>query len=90
MTRKHIKHLKTWKCQKNSYSCAVCQQRFNNPIITIKHVEFRHSSSKQSSKADNLIEKVAVITEGNQDLLEIRKETSEETFVGVTFHPCSQ
>ena len=46
---------------KNSYFCAVCQQRFNNPIITIKHVEFRHSSSKQSSKADNLIEKVAVI-----------------------------
>ena len=59
-------------------------------IIQSKHVEFRHSSSKQSSKADNLIEKVAVITEGNQDLLEIRKETSEETFVGVTSHPCSQ
>ena len=50
---------------KNSYACAICQKRFNNPIILIKHVEFRHSLTKQSSKADDLKEKVAV-TDSNQ------------------------
>ena len=58
---------------KNSYACAICQKRFNNPIILIKHVEFRHSSTKQSSKADNL-------KDGNQDPLETKnsKESNEE------------
>ena len=58
---------------KNSYACAICQKRFNNPIILIKHVEFRHSSTKQSSKADNL-------KDGNQDPLETKssKESVEE------------
>ena len=75
---------------KNSYACAICQKRFNNPIILIKHVEFRHSSTKQSSKADNLKEKVAV-TDSNQDPLETRssKESSEEQFVGVESLPPS-
>ena len=73
---------------KNSYACAICQKRFNNPIILIKHVEFRHSSTKQSSKADCLQEKVAV-TDSNQDPLETRssKESSEEQFVGVESLP---
>ena len=78
---------------KNSYACAICQKRFNNPIILIKHVEFRHSLTKQSSKADNLKEKVAV-TDSNQDPLETRssKESSEEQqFVGVeSLLPSSQ
>ena len=69
---------------KNSYACAICQKRFNNPIILIKHVEFRHSLTKQSSKADHLLEKVDV-TDSNQDPLETRssKESSEEQFVRV-------
>ena len=33
---------------KNSYACANCHQRFNNPTILIKHVELRHSKAKQS------------------------------------------
>ena len=33
---------------KNSYACANCHQRFNNPTILIKHVELRHSIAKQS------------------------------------------
>ena len=33
---------------KNSYACANCHKRFNNPTILIKHVELRHSIAKQS------------------------------------------
>ena len=33
---------------KNSYACANCHQRFNNPTILIKHVELRHSIAKKS------------------------------------------
>ena len=54
---------------KNSYACAICQKRFNNPIILIKHVEFRHSLTKQSSKADNLKEKVAVTGKSLSEVL---------------------
>ena len=75
---------------KNSYACAICQKRFNNPIILIKHVEFRHSTTKKSSKADYHKEKVAV-TDSNQDPLETRssKESSEEQFVRVESLPPS-
>ena len=60
---------------KNPYACAICQKRFDNPILLIKHVEFRHSSTKDSSKADNL-------KDVNQDPLETKnsKETTEEHF----------
>ena len=30
---------------KNSFACAICQKTFNNGIILIKHVEFRHGNS---------------------------------------------
>ena len=33
---------------KNSYACANCHQRFNNPTILIKHVELRHSVAKKT------------------------------------------
>ena len=36
---------------KNSYACANCHQRFNNPTILIKHVELRHSIAKQSQNS---------------------------------------
>ena len=35
---------------KNAFACAICQKTFTNPAILIKHVEFRHSSTKQSPK----------------------------------------
>ena len=37
---------------KNSYACANCHQRFNNPTILIKHVELRHSIAKQPQNGD--------------------------------------
>ena len=36
---------------KNAFACAICQKTFTNPAILIKHVEFRHSSTKQSPKS---------------------------------------
>ena len=33
---------------KNSYACANCHQRFNNPTILIKHDELRHTIAKRS------------------------------------------
>ena len=34
---------------KNSFACAICQKTFTNPVILIKHVEFRHSSTNVGS-----------------------------------------
>ena len=36
---------------KNAFACGICQKTFSNPTILIKHVEFRHSSAKQSPKS---------------------------------------
>ena len=36
---------------KNSFACAICQKTFTNPLILIKHVEFRHSSAKPSQNS---------------------------------------
>ena len=41
---------------KNAFACAICQKTFNNPAILIKHVEFRHSSAKQSPKCKTGLE----------------------------------
>ena len=30
---------------KNAFACAICQKTFTNPLILIKHVEFRHENS---------------------------------------------
>ena len=38
---------------KNSDECAICQMTFNDPLILINHVEFRHSSTG-SIKTNNL------------------------------------
>ena len=34
---------------KNSFACAICQKTFNNGIILIKHVEFRHSTAAEQT-----------------------------------------
>ena len=56
---------------KNSYACANCHQRFNNPTILIKHVELRHSIAKKSQSPvwNTDPEEINAIIE-NQDPLE--------------------
>ena len=56
---------------KNSYECANCHQRFNNPTILIKHVELRHSIAKQSQNGVSNTEPEEIyVSIGNQDSLE--------------------
>ena len=56
---------------KNSYTCANCHQRFNNPTILIKHVELRHSIAKQTPTGVRNTEPEEINASiENQDLLE--------------------
>ena len=56
---------------KNSYACANCNQRFNNPTILIKHVELRHSIAKQSQNGVRNTEPREISTSiENQDFSE--------------------
>ena len=53
---------------KNSYVCGNCYQRFNNPMILIKHVELRHSVDKKSQNSvwnTDPVEKNASVKNGD-------------------------
>ena len=65
---------------KNSYACANCHQRFNNPTILIKHVELRHSIAKQSQNGVRFTEPEEINASiENQDSIE-KKYTSTVRF----------
>ena len=72
---------------KNSYACANCHQRFDNPTILIKHVELRHSIAKQSQicvRNTEPKEKYANIE--NRDLF----ENSSASIVPFEFSPITK
>ena len=67
---------------KNAFACAICQKTFNNPTILIKHVEFRHSSAKQSPKSKvgpELKDKDPIINV-NEDPLETNSASDTASF----------
>ena len=67
---------------KNSFACAICQKTFTNPLILIKHVEFRHSSAKpsQNSNIGSVPKDQDIIINNNQDPLETYEDISVAPF----------
>ena len=68
---------------KNAYACNICQKTFNNGIILIKHVEFRHSTAvKQTLKSkigSGPKEKYGIVN-ANMDPLELPVDNSVTPF----------
>jgi uncharacterized Zn-finger protein len=68
--------------QNNSFVCGICQKTFNNGIILIKHVEFRHSTGEQTAKSNIGSGPKAKdgIDNDNMDPLEIPVDNSDTPF----------
>ena len=68
---------------KNSFACAICQKTFNNGIILIKHVEFRHSTAVEQtlkSKIGSRPKEKYGIVNANMDPLELPVDNSAAPF----------
>ena len=66
---------------KNSFACAICQKTFTNPLILIKHVEFRHSSAKPSQNSNTVPrDQEIIVNDNNQDPLETYKSKGVAPF----------